>query len=50
MAPLLYDPLGAMIGLPTLGHQLGYFNILPLYMVLLLATPVMILLGRDGCG
>lgn len=46
MAPFFKDPLGVMIGLPTLGHQLGYFNILPLYAVLLLAAPGMILLGH----
>ena len=34
------NPLGVLIGIPTLGHQLGYFNILPLYLVLLLVTPL----------
>lgn len=42
---LLDRPLSAMIGLPTLGHQIGYFNILPLYFVLLLISPVYILIG-----
>ncbi|MCD7059150.1 OpgC family protein [Pelagibacterium xiamenense] len=45
LAPIFSHPLGVMIGIPTLGHQLGYFNILPLYTVLLLAAPAMILLG-----
>ena len=42
---ILDAPLGVMIGLPTLGHQLGYFNILPLYLVLLLMAPAMLWLG-----
>ncbi|WP_404406120.1 OpgC family protein [Pelagibacterium halotolerans] len=45
MAPIFTHPLGVMIGIPTLGHQLGYFNILPLYTVFLLATPAMIIVG-----
>ena len=47
MAAFFDDQIGVLIGLPTLGHQLGYFNILPLYMVLLLATPGMILIARS---
>ncbi|MBM9592986.1 OpgC family protein [Roseitranquillus sediminis] len=47
MAAFFDDQIGVMIGLPTLMHQLGYFNILPLYTVLLLATPGMILIGRS---
>lgn len=44
---LLFEhPLQAMIGLPLLTYQLGYVNILPLYIVLLLATPALILAGR----
>lgn len=39
-------PLAFMIGIPTLSHQLGYFNILPLYTVLIALTPAMIWLGR----
>ncbi|MCA2012743.1 OpgC domain-containing protein [Cereibacter sphaeroides] len=35
----------ALIGIPTLGHQLGYVNILPAYAVLLLAGPAAMLLG-----
>lgn len=42
---LLDRPLAAMIGVPLLTHQLGYFNILPLYFVLLLISPVYILIG-----
>lgn len=45
LGPLFKSPLGAIIGIPTMTHQLGYFNILPLYIVLLLATPVFIVIG-----
>jgi hypothetical protein len=45
IAPLFSKPLEAMIGLPLMTHQLGYLNILPLYITLLLATPAIILLG-----
>ncbi|WP_413870159.1 OpgC family protein [Albidovulum sp.] len=40
---LVSDPLGVLIGLPVLGHQFGYVNILPLYAALLLAAPAMIM-------
>ena len=40
------QPLGFVIGLPLLTHQLGYFNILPLYLTFLLAAPGVILVGR----
>jgi hypothetical protein len=46
IAPFFDDSIGVMIGIPTLLHQLGYFNILPLYAVLLVATPALIWLGR----
>jgi Uncharacterized protein conserved in bacteria len=42
---VLADPVSAIIGIFILGHQLGYFNILPLYMVLLAATPFMVRLA-----
>lgn len=35
----------ALVGLPTLGHQLGYVNILPAYSVLLITAPLAILVG-----
>ncbi len=50
LAPLFSNPLETMIGLPLLTHQLGYLNILPLYMTLLLATPVVILCGLNWPG
>jgi hypothetical protein len=40
------DQIGVLIGIPTLGHQLGYFNILPLYVTLLLAAPFLVRLGH----
>lgn len=45
IAPLFQQPLGTMIGIPLLTHQLGYLNILPLYMTLLLVTPLLIIVG-----
>ena len=41
----LSEPLAAMVGLPILSHQIGYFNILPLYFVLLAISPLYILVG-----
>ena len=45
VAPLFAQPIGVMIGLPTMLHQLGYLNILPLYIMLLLVTPLLLILG-----
>ena len=45
IAPLFQQPLGTMVGIPLLTHQLGYLNILPLYMTLLLVTPLLIIVG-----
>ncbi|WP_284162566.1 OpgC domain-containing protein [Frigidibacter sp. SD6-1] len=39
------DPLGVLVGLPLMSHQLGYVNILPMYAVLLLTGPAMIMAG-----
>lgn len=44
--PAFYDPTRAFIGLALLTYQLGYFNILPMYVVLLLMAPLFVLLGR----
>ena len=43
---LFDDPVTAFPGLVGLGHQLGYFNILPMYMVILAMLPVMMWLAR----
>lgn len=45
IAPIYGKPLSTLIGIPLLSHQLGYLNILPLYTVLLLTTPVFLLIG-----
>ena len=42
---LVRDPLGFLIGIPLLGHQIGYVNILPLYLVLMLLVPPAIWCG-----
>ena len=45
-AAVFSDPVPAHVGLMLLTHQLGYFDILPLYVVLMLAGPVMVVLDR----
>ena len=40
------DPIQTMVGIVLLTHQLGYFNILPLYVCLLAVAPLFILLAR----
>ncbi|MDB5536927.1 MAG: OpgC [Devosia sp.] len=42
---LFSEPLATWIGIPLLTHQLGYLNILPLYITLLLATPLFLWVG-----
>lgn len=44
--PVFTDPVESHIGLVLLTHQLGYFNILPLYVVLMVAAPLMALVDR----
>jgi len=43
---LIEDPIGVFIGLPLLLHQFGYINILTLYIVLILAAPLILWGGR----
>ncbi|MGE0765614.1 MAG: OpgC family protein [Hyphomicrobiaceae bacterium] len=45
-AAIFYDPVRAHIGLVLLSHQLGYFNILPLYVVLLTIAPFVAIVHR----
>lgn len=45
-APVFSDPADTHIGLVILSHQLGYFDILPLYVVLLLIAPLLALVHR----
>ncbi|MCW6508603.1 OpgC family protein [Lichenifustis flavocetrariae] len=40
------DPWAALAGLLSLGHQLGYFNILPLYIVLIALLTVQLSIAR----
>ncbi len=48
VAPILAEPLTGLIGILLGGHQLGYFNILPLYVFLILLVPAyMWLAARD---
>src|SRR3954462_13377005 len=44
--PVFADPVPTTIGWVLLMHQLGYFNILPLYVALLALSPVFVLLAR----
>ena len=47
----IYENTGAaLIGLPLLGYQIGYVNILPSYIVLLIATPVALMAGLRAPG
>src|SRR3984893_13255673 len=42
------SPANGLLGLALLSHQLGYFNILPLYIVLMLWAPVAVALALRG--
>lgn len=46
-AAVFSDPIDTHIGLVLLSHQLGYFDILPLYVVLMLLAPLIALLHRQ---
>lgn len=43
---IFHQPVEAHIGLVALTYQLGYFNILPLYVVLMVAAPAVAILYR----
>ncbi|MBZ9654629.1 OpgC family protein [Phyllobacterium lublinensis] len=45
IGPLVDEPAKAFIGLATMGHQLGYNNILSMYGVLLLMLPAFLLIA-----
>jgi hypothetical protein len=45
-AAVFYDPVPTHIGLALITHQLGYFDILPLYVVLMLAAPGIAVVDR----
>jgi hypothetical protein len=44
------DPIRGFVGLVSLGHQIGYFNILPLYVALFAMLPVIMLLAARSLG
>ncbi len=48
IATVFAEPGRVAVGLVTGGHQLGYFNILPLYVCLLLMLPALMVLARFG--
>ncbi len=39
------DPMRGIMGIVTLTHQIGYFNVLPLYVVFLIFAPFLFVLG-----
>ena len=43
---VFHDTAQGVAGIVLLGHQLGYFNILPLYVVLMLWAPLVLVLAR----
>jgi hypothetical protein len=45
---VFYEPVETHIGLVLLSHQLGYFDILPLYVVLMLLAPLIALIHRSA--
>jgi hypothetical protein len=45
-AAFFQDPARTQIGIVLLTHQLGYFDILPLYVVLMLAAPIFVVVDR----
>ena len=45
-AAVFEDPIEAHVGLVILTHQLGYFDILPLYVVLMAGAPLLVLADR----
>ena len=47
-AAVFYDPVNAHIGLMLLTYQLGYFDILPLYVVLMTMAPAIVIIHRTA--
>ena len=45
-AVVIHEPLRGALGVALLSHQLGYFNILPLYVMLMAAAPAILALAR----
>lgn len=49
-AAVFHDPINAHIGLVLLSYQLGYFDILPLYVALMMIAPLIVLIHRSAPG
>jgi hypothetical protein len=49
-AAFFQDPAHTQIGIVLLTHQLGYFDILPLYVVLMLIAPAFVIMDRFAPG
>jgi hypothetical protein len=45
-AAVFYNPVPTLVGLALITHHLGYFDILPLYIALMILAPVFVLLDR----
>lgn len=45
-AAVFHDPVPAHLGMAILSHHLGYFDILPLYVVLMVTAPAIALIDR----
>jgi hypothetical protein len=45
-AAFFHDPARTQMGIVLLTHQLGYFDILPLYVVLMLVAPAFVIIDR----
>lgn len=45
-AAVFYRPIETHIGIALLSHQLGYFDILPLYVALMLVAPLLAIIDR----
>ncbi|WP_237153098.1 OpgC family protein [Oryzibacter oryziterrae] len=48
--PIFKDPMAALVGIPLMTQQIGYHNILPLYVCLLLFLPVLMVAARIHLG
>lgn len=48
--PVVTDTAASLIGIVTLGHQLGYNNILSMYGIVLLLLPLFLLIGTLSIG
>lgn len=48
--PVMSDTAAALLGIVTLGHQLGYNNILSMYAVVLVMLPLFLLIGTFSIG